>query len=101
GLVGGFNRDGIVDAADYVLGRKQSGSTVVPASGADANGDGKVNSADLVVWRSNFGAVQVVASAIAVQQVSMPESTTVSLGASNRVALPLYATLKEGAKARS
>ncbi len=54
-LAGDYNRDGIVDQADYNLWRKQTGQTVTPFSGADGNGDGVVNQADFDVWRSNFG----------------------------------------------
>ena len=95
GLVGDFNLNGIVDAGDYVIGRKKSGSSVVPGSGADANGDGKVNDADLVVWRSNFGAVQIAATSSVVQQLSLPESVTKSPVAFGQVALPLHVTSKD------
>ena len=93
--MGDFNRDGLVDAADCVIGRKKGGSTVVPGSGADANGDGKVNDADLVVWRPNFGAVQMGATSSVAQQLSMPELVTKSPVASGQVALPLQVTSKD------
>lgn len=95
GLVGDFNRNGIVDAGDYVIGRKQSGSTVVPASGADANGDGKVNDADLVLWSSNFGAAQSPAASSVVQQLSATEVATESPAASGQAGLPLQGTSKD------
>jgi hypothetical protein len=101
GLVGDFNRNGVVDAGDYVLGRKQSGATVVPASGADANGDGKVNDADLVMWRSNFGAVQIAATWSVVQQISVPDLVTKSPIASGQVASPLQVTSKDGSSVPS
>jgi cyclophilin family peptidyl-prolyl cis-trans isomerase len=51
-----FNRNGVVDAADYILWRKTRETTGLPAySGADGNGDGIINSADLVIWRANLG----------------------------------------------
>ena len=64
---GDFNRDGTVDAADYVLWRRTGGSqddyetwrahfgqsaSVTPG---DFNGDGSVDAADYVVWRRNDG----------------------------------------------
>ena len=101
GLVGDFNRNGVVDAGDYVIGRKQSGSTVAPASGADANGDGKVNDADLVVWKSNFGAAQVTAGSSVVQPLPASELATKSPVASGQVALPLQVTSKDASNVPS
>ena len=57
-LAGDFNLDGTVDAADYPIVRKQSGSSFAPGTGADANGDGRVNEADMAVWKANFGLTQ-------------------------------------------
>jgi hypothetical protein len=55
-LAGDFNRDAIVDAADYVLWRKMAGRYVLQYSGADGSGNGIVDQADYNVWRSWFGA---------------------------------------------
>ena len=57
-LLGDFNRDGVVDSADYTLLRKQMSQFVPSGTGADANGDGVVNNADYLVWKSNFGQPQ-------------------------------------------
>jgi hypothetical protein len=49
-----YNRNGRVDAADFVLWRKtegQMGAGLV----ADGNGDGKVDQADYILWRVHFG----------------------------------------------
>jgi hypothetical protein len=54
-LMGDYNRNGIVDSADYVTWRKSLGQVVAPFAGADGNGDGIVNDADFDVWRANFG----------------------------------------------
>jgi subtilisin family serine protease len=54
-LAGDYNRDGIVDQADYNTWRKQTGQVVTPYSGADGNGDGVVNQGDFDVWRAHFG----------------------------------------------
>lgn len=51
-----YNRNGRVDAADFVLWRKtdgQMGTGLV----ADGTGDGKVDQADYNLWRMHFGAV--------------------------------------------
>jgi hypothetical protein len=52
--LGDFNRDGTVDAADYVAWRKTLNSTVSPFGGADGDGDGRVDQDDWFVWRAHF-----------------------------------------------
>jgi hypothetical protein len=54
-LAGDFNRDGQVDAGDYVVWRKDSGRFVLPYSGADGDGNGIIGAGDYNVWRANFG----------------------------------------------
>jgi hypothetical protein len=54
-LPGDFNRDGAVDAADYVVWRKTQGQTVTYFASADGDGSGVVDSGDLGVWKANFG----------------------------------------------
>jgi hypothetical protein len=55
-LAGDFNRDNVVDAADYPLWRKTLAATALPAfSGADADGDGSVEPGEYDVWTENFG----------------------------------------------
>jgi hypothetical protein len=56
-LPGDYNKNGQVDAADYVLWRNALGQTgLAPFSSADGNGDGTVDDTDYGVWRANFGA---------------------------------------------
>jgi T5SS/PEP-CTERM-associated repeat protein len=52
-LVGDYNGNGFVDAADYTLWRDTLGSTTNLA--ADGNGNGGVDSGDYNVWKENFG----------------------------------------------
>jgi thermolabile hemolysin len=52
-LPGDFNRDGIVDAADYTVWRDSLGSTTNLA--ADGNGSGAIDAGDYDVWKANFG----------------------------------------------
>lgn len=47
---GDFNRDGLVNQADYNMWVANSGKTVPIYTGADGNGDARVNSADLDIW---------------------------------------------------
>jgi murein DD-endopeptidase MepM/ murein hydrolase activator NlpD len=52
---GDYNRDGVVDAADYIVWRKTLGQTVSAYSGADGDGDRQITQADYFLWRTNFG----------------------------------------------
>lgn len=54
-IPGDFNRDGTVDAADYVVWKKTVGNTVPLYTGADSSGNARVDAADLDLWRKNFG----------------------------------------------
>jgi GH25 family lysozyme M1 (1,4-beta-N-acetylmuramidase) len=47
---GDFNRDGVVNSADYNVWFSNNGKTVPLYTGADGNGDAKVNSADYAIW---------------------------------------------------
>jgi hypothetical protein len=53
-LTGDYNRNGVVDAADYVVWRNTLGqtSTGLPA---DGNGNGMIDAGDYNVWRANSG----------------------------------------------
>ncbi|HEY3394636.1 MAG TPA: dockerin type I domain-containing protein, partial [Lacipirellulaceae bacterium] len=48
-VLGDFNNDRLVNAADYSVWRANFGSTTNLA--ADANGNGVVDTADYVIWR--------------------------------------------------
>jgi endonuclease I len=54
-LAGDYNRDGIVDAADYLNWRSTFGQHVPAYSGADGDGDGQIGEGDHLVWMHNFG----------------------------------------------
>ncbi len=53
-LSGDYNRDHVVDAADYVVWRSMQNQTGYQLA-ADGNGDGKVDGDDFAVWRDHFG----------------------------------------------
>jgi hypothetical protein len=55
GLVGDYNGNGKVDAADYTVWRNTLGSNVPNGTGADGSGNGVVDPADYNTWKSNFG----------------------------------------------
>jgi hypothetical protein len=54
-LLGDYNEDRTVDAADFVAWRKALGNSVPAYSGADGDGSGIVDLSDHGVWRANFG----------------------------------------------
>jgi hypothetical protein len=51
---GDYNRNGVVDAADYVLWRKTLGQ-MGPGLAADGSGNNHVDGDDFTVWRGQFG----------------------------------------------
>jgi hypothetical protein len=51
GLIGDFNNDGVVGAADYVVWRKASPTAVLP----NDDTPGVVDASDYADWRANFG----------------------------------------------
>src|SRR4029079_8361325 len=54
-LPGDYNRNGTVDAADYVVWRNTLGTSRPNYSGADGNGNGVVDQNDHAIWRAHFG----------------------------------------------
>lgn len=75
-LAGDYNRDGAVDAADYVVWRNtvgQVGASLI----ADGNGNGVIDAADYLVWRDNFGSAAATSSTIGnVESSAVPEPPT-------------------------
>ena len=53
-VVGDYNADG-VGAADHTVWRATFGATVFPGTSADGNGDGVVDAADYIILRKNQG----------------------------------------------
>jgi hypothetical protein len=52
---GDFNLDGHVDAADYVVWRRNEGATNALYIEGDADLDGDVDDGDFAMWRGEFG----------------------------------------------
>lgn len=51
-LPGDYNRNGLVDAADYTIWRNSLGTNL---AAADGDGNGVVGAADYALWRDHFG----------------------------------------------
>jgi hypothetical protein len=54
-LVGDYNLDGAVNAADYTVWRDTLGQQAFPFAGADGSGDGLIGVTDYSVWGANYG----------------------------------------------
>jgi hypothetical protein len=77
---GDVNEDGEINAADYIVWRKQMGQPVAAWDGADGNGDGMVDQLDYDVWRRNFGkTIPDVGSGSVSPAVPEPSSFMLSL----------------------
>lgn len=81
GLMGDYDVEGDVDAADYTRWRTTFGSSVAPAGNlADGNNNGTVDAADYVAWRKSLG--QSLFSAVGSGGSPVPEPAAVFLAAS-------------------
>jgi hypothetical protein len=82
-LLGDYNGDFVVDAADYTIWRNAEGLTGVelPADGAGANGlpDGVVDQLDYWCWKTNFGQSVDLEGAASHAQATVPEPACLSL----------------------
>ena len=75
GVLGDYNDNGVVDAADYVLWRKGG-----PLAN-ESDTPGTVNAADYTFWRSRFGATTGSGAALsAAAAVPEPASAILALG---------------------
>lgn len=54
-LIGDYNDNLIVDAADFTVWRDQLGDSASPFTTADGNGDGAIDASDYAVWVAHFG----------------------------------------------
>jgi hypothetical protein len=75
-LVGDYNKNGVVDGADYVVWRKMQGQSVAMGTGADGNFDGQITTADYGVWRSHFGQTAGSGAGAAPSGSAVPEPAT-------------------------
>ncbi len=69
-VVGDYNGNGVVDAADYVLWRKSPINQVAAGLPADGNGNFTIDAGDYTTWRSHFG--QTAGSSLVTDAVPEP-----------------------------
>jgi hypothetical protein len=74
-LLGDYNQDGTVDAADYVVWRSTIGQTGSNLA-ADGDANGVVDYGDYSVWRANFGSTSPAASPAIASGFAVPEPAT-------------------------
>jgi hypothetical protein len=69
-LIGDYNGDGKVDAADYIVWRETFGSTTDLRANGDNSGasQGVIDQADYLAWMQNFGAIQAAGSGATVPE---------------------------------
>jgi hypothetical protein len=80
-LGGDYNRDGAVNAADYVVWRRTLGENVTAYNGADGDGDGMIGDGDYAVWRSHFGSTANEAGSLITSAVPEPASVSFAIWA--------------------
>jgi hypothetical protein len=88
-LVGDYNRNGVVDAADYVVWRKSLGQSVAAGTSADGNFDGLITAADYDVWKSHFEQTGGSGVGVGLQaSATVPEPSTFGIAAAVLFAVP-------------
>ena len=76
--VGDYNRDGVLDAADYTVWRDTLGQHPTSGDGADGIVDGVIDAADYNAWKANFGTIGATGVAGS-HASSAPEPSTLTL----------------------
>lgn len=78
GLLGDYDGNRVVDAADYIVWRKMLGNTG-PALAADGDRNKWVDAGDYAVWLAHFGQFAVSPLALSNTLISAPEPSTCAL----------------------
>ncbi len=73
---GDFNRDGIVNAADYTVWRDTLNQIVPPRSGADADGSGLIDAVDRDIWAATYGQTTTPQAVSVAHSQGLPNQTT-------------------------
>ncbi len=96
GVLGDYNKNGVVDAADYIVWREMFGQ-MGSGLAADGSRDGKIDKDDYDAWRTAFGQVAPGSAAGngVSSFVSVPEPTAFSLLLSAGVSLLIISRQKQ------
>jgi uncharacterized membrane protein len=90
-LVGDYNSNGVVDAADYVFWRDKLGQNVALPN-RDQNNNGPISAADYNSWRSNFGKTNLGAGALSASAVPEPSTPALVLASVVGLVVTRYRT---------
>ena len=74
-MPGDFNKNNVVDAADYTVWRNSQGQNGIDLP-ADGSGNGTVGQEDFEIWKNNF---QGDAAGLGASSQNVPEPTTLPL----------------------
>jgi hypothetical protein len=75
GVLGDYNNNGIVDAADYTIWRDHLGQTFALVN-RDPTNSGVINSADYTFWKSHFGMISGSGGGSGLAGSNVPEPTS-------------------------
>jgi endonuclease I len=78
-LAGDFNRDNLVDSADYIIWRKSYGQSVAAYDAGDGDGDSFVDDDDFIIWREHFGETASGSGGFAPANVPEPASALLAM----------------------
>jgi hypothetical protein len=74
-ILGDYNADGFVTSPDRATWQATFGALVFPGSGADGNGNAVVDAADYVIWRRNRSDTLAQSAATAIPPTPQPAAT--------------------------
>ena len=72
-LVGDYNGNGIVDAADFTVWQDTFGQVVTVGTGADGDGSGTIDQGDYDAWATHFGETTPGSGSGATSNAAVPE----------------------------
>ena len=77
-LLGDYNHDGIVDAADYTVWRNSLGQLGTGLA-ADGNGNGRIDGDDYGIWKAHYGEGSLGGGGQSIETVPEPESFAIMI----------------------
>jgi hypothetical protein len=88
-LAGDYDRNDVVDGADYLIWKQGYSSNQVRYAYGDGNGNGIVDAADYTVWRNNFG-TSLGSGALVASNFNVPEPASMFIVAAALTIIALH-----------